>query len=98
MQVWQLQEPFAMASLSKLYFRFILLVQTKKIFLWAMAAAQVPENHGDERGLTWDLRWRIYTSIPNWTHLQNSLAAVEALSLKIFKWSQRPSQPAWEYL
>ena len=48
-----------------------------------MAAAQAAENHGDEWGLTWYLRWGIYTSIPTWTHSQNSLAAVEALSLKI---------------
>ena len=27
------------------------LVQTKKSFLWTMAAAQAAENHGDERGL-----------------------------------------------
>ena len=70
----------------------------KKWFLWALAAAQVPENHGDEWGLTWYLRSGIYTSIPTWIHLQNSLAAVQALSLKIYshgkslKWSQRPSQ------
>ena len=43
MQVWQLQEPFCndYTSLSELYFGmkgFILLVQTKKVFLWAMAA------------------------------------------------------------
>ena len=48
-----------------------------------MAAAQAAENYGDEWGLTWYLRWRIYTSIPTWTHSQNSLAAAEALSLKI---------------
>ena len=74
----------------------------KKWFLWIMAAAQAAENHGDEWGLTWYLRWGIYTSIPTWTHSQNSLAAAEALSLKIsshgtsLKWSQRPSQSAWE--
>ena len=55
----------------------------KKWFLWAMAAAQVAENHGDEWGLTWYLQWGIYTSIPTWTHSQSSPAAVEALSLKI---------------
>ena len=32
----------------------------KKWFLWAMAAAQAAENHGDEWGLTWYLRWGIY--------------------------------------
>ena len=48
-----------------------------------MTAAQAAENHGDEWGLTWYFLWGIYTSIPTWTHSQNSLAAVEALSLKI---------------
>ena len=52
--------------------------------------------------LTWYLRWGIYTSIPTWPHSQNSLAAVEALSLKIsfhgtsLKWSQRQFQSAQE--
>ena len=70
----------------------------KKWFLWTMAAAQAAENHGDEWGLTWYLQWGIYTSIPTWTHSQNSLAAAEALSWKMsshgtsFK-SQRPSHP-----
>ena len=59
-----------------------------------MAAAQAAENHGDEWGLTWYFLWGIYTSIPTWNHSQNSLAAAEALSLKIsshgtsLKWSQ----------
>ena len=63
-----------------------------------MAAAQPAENHGDEWDLTWFLQWGIYTSTPTWTYSQNSLAAAEALSLKIsshgigLKWSQRPSQ------
>ena len=48
-----------------------------------MAVEKAAENHGDEWGLTWYLRWVIYTSIPTWTHSQNSLAAAEALSLKI---------------
>ena len=66
-----------------------------------MAAAQVAENHGDEWGLTWYLQWGIYTSIPAWTHSQNSLAAIEPLSFKILshgaslKWLQRPYQSAW---
>ena len=53
-----------------------------------MAAGQ-----GDEWGLTWLFRWGIYSSIPVWTHSQNSLAAAEALNLKIsshgrsLKWS-----------
>ena len=43
------------------------------------------------------LWWGIYTSIPIWTHSQNSLAAVETPSSKTssygtsLKWSQRPS-------
>ena len=59
-----------------------------------MAASQAAKHRGDEWGLTWYLRWGIYTSIPTWTHSQNSLAAAEALSLKIsshgtsLKWSQ----------
>ena len=72
----------------------------KKWFLWTMAAAQAAENHGDERGSTWYWWWGIYTSIPTGTHSQNSLAAAETLSLKIFfhgtslKWSWRPSKSA----
>ena len=72
-------------SLSELYFRFrrfILLVQTKKV---------ISMNYGSSTrswkpwtwGLTWYFLWGIYTSIPTWTHSQNSLAAAEALSLKI---------------
>ena len=43
----------------------------KNRYLWIMAAAQAAENHGDEWGLTWYLRWGIFTSIPFWTHSQN---------------------------
>ena len=32
-----------------------------------MAAGQAAGNHGDEWGLTWYLRWGIYTPIPTWT-------------------------------
>ena len=42
-----------------------------------MVAKQATENHGDKWGLTWYLQWA------QWTHLQNSLAATEALSIKI---------------
>ena len=42
-----------------------------------MAAVQAAENHGDEWGLTWYFSWGIYTSVPTWNHLQNSLAAAE---------------------
>ena len=48
-----------------------------------MAAAQAAEKHGGEWGLTLYLRWGIYKSIPTWTHSKNSLAATEALGLKI---------------
>ena len=41
-----------------------------------MVAKQAAENHGDKWGLTWYLQWA------QWTHLQNSLAATEALSIK----------------
>ena len=65
----------------------------KKWFLWAMAAAKEAENHGNKWGLAWYFRWGIYTTIPT----QTSLAAAEALSLKIsshgisLKWSGRLS-------
>ena len=52
--------------------------------LKTMVAAQAAENHGDQWFLTWCLRWGWYTSVPTWTNSQNSLAATEALSLKIF--------------
>ena len=42
-----------------------------------MVAKQATENHGDKWGLTWYLQWA------QWTNLQNSLAATEALSIKI---------------
>ena len=54
----------------------------KKWFLWTMAAAQAAENHDDEWGLTWYLRWGISTSITTLTYSQNSVVA-DALSLKI---------------
>ena len=81
---------------------FSLWYKRKKWFLWTMAAAQAAENHGDDWGSTWYFLCGIYTSIPTWTHSQNSLAAAEAPSLKIsshgtsLKWSQRPSQSARE--
>ena len=91
--------------LSELYFRirrFSLLVQTKKV---------ISMNYGSSTSIwkPWRwvrldliLRWGIYTSIPIWTHTQNFLAALGALSLKIsfhvpfVKWSRRPSQSAQE--
>ena len=92
-----LKNSFAMITIqSELYFQFrrsTLLIQKKKRSLWTMEAAQAAENHRDERGLTWYLRWGIYTSIPTRTQSQNLLAAAEALSLKIssywtsLKWS-----------
>ena len=74
----------------------------KKLFLWTMAAAQGAENHGDEWGLTWYLRWGIYTSIPTLNHSQISLAATKAVNLNTtsngtsLRWSQRQSQSACE--
>ena len=53
-----------------------------------MAATQAAENHGDEWGLTWNLQWGVYTSISTWNLSQNSVPAVEAPSLKIWKISQ----------
>ena len=50
----------------------------KKRFLWTMTAVQAAENHGDELGLTWYLRWGMYASISTWTHLLSSLVAAEA--------------------
>ena len=44
----------------------------KKWFLWAMVAAQTAENYGDWWGLTWYLRWMMYTPIPPWTYTKNS--------------------------
>ena len=62
---WEVMDSFTMiTSLFELYFifiRFMLLVQTKKWFLWTMTAAQAAENHSDEWSLTWYLRWGIYT-------------------------------------
>ena len=58
-----------------------------------MAATEVAENHGDVWGLTWYLQCDIYTSVPTWSHSQNSLPAAEALNLMIsshrtsLKWS-----------
>ena len=40
-----------------------------------MVGAQAAENHGDEWGLIWFWWWRIYKSIPTWTHSKHSLAA-----------------------
>ena len=47
----------------------------RKWFLWAMAAAQTAENYVGEWGLTWYLQWVMYTSIQNWFHSLNELAA-----------------------
>ena len=33
-----------------------------------LAAAKAVANYGHEWGLTWYFLWRIYTSIPTWTH------------------------------
>ena len=58
-----------------------------------MSPAKAAENYGDKSGLTWYLRWGIYTSIQTWVPSQNSLIVPEAMNLKIcshgtsFKWS-----------
>ena len=53
-----------LACLNFIYFRFrrsTLFAQLKKmISIWAMAAAQTTENHGDERGFSWYLWWGKY--------------------------------------
>ena len=64
----------------------------KKWFLWTVAAAQAAKNYRDEWDLTWYLWWVIYTSIPTWTHSQNSLVAAETLSLKL---SSHGTSPKW---
>ena len=67
-----------------------------------MAASQAAKSHEDEWGVAWYFLWKIYTSIPTWTHSQSSLAVAEAPSLKIssygtsLKWSQKFLQSAWE--
>ena len=89
MQVWQLQEPFCnnywpvCVNFTLEWEDLSFWYKGKKWFLWTMAAAQGAENNGDEWGLTWYFRWGMYTSIPTWTHTQNSLGAAKALSLKI---------------
>ena len=103
--IWKfgwLKNPSAkITNLSELYFRFrfILLVQKKNV---------ISMNYGSTTS-SWKLwrwvrllRWGIYTSILTWTHSHNSLAAAEALTLKILfhgislNWSQRLSQSAQE--
>ena len=59
----------------------------KKWFLRTMAAAQAAENHGDEWGLSGYLRWGIYTSIPTWSHSQNSRGATSTEFKDILPWN-----------
>ena len=74
---------FAMiTSLSELNFRFrrfVLLLQMRKV----ISMAETSENHGDYRGLISYLWCVIYALILTWNQSQNSLAAAEALSLKM---------------
>ena len=67
------------SSLQELYFRFrrfILLVQTKKVISMShMAVAPAPESYGD----AWNYG---DTSIPTWSHSQNSPAVAEALTYR----------------
>ena len=93
------KNPFAtITSLSKLYFRFrrfILLVQTKTSDFYKLW-----QQHKQPKNMEISEVWLI--SIPTRTHLQNSLAAAEALTLKIsshgtsLKWSRKPSQSLCE--
>ena len=48
-----------------------------------MVAAQVAENHGDERSYTWYFQRRIFTSIEMWTHKHNSHRAADVPILKV---------------
>ena len=92
------KNPFAtITSLYELYFRFrrfILLVQKKiKNFYELWQQHKLLKTMGMSE-ITWYLRWGIYTSIPTWTNSQNSLAAAEALSLKI---SSHGTEHLWNY-
>ena len=92
MQVCQLQETFCERLLACLNFTLgsedlFCWYKRKKGFFWTIAAAYAAENHGDECGLTRYLPWRIYTSVSNWTHSQNSLAAPEADFEDILPWN-----------
>ena len=94
------KNPFAMiTSLSKLYFRLrrFIVDTTKKVIFTNYGSSTSSWKPRDDWDFTWYLQWGMYTSIPTWTHSQNSLAAAKALSLKIsshrisIKWSQRLS-------
>ena len=91
MQIWHHLEPFCnVTSLSELYFwfrRFNLWCKQNKWLLWIMTTAQEAENHGDEWGLTWYLRWEIYTLSLKMSSHGKSLIC-----------SQRPSHSTWEQL
>ena len=56
------------------------LAQMKKV-ISVKLKTQIAENHGD--ALIWYFWQGLYTSIPTQTYSENSLAAAEALSLKI---------------
>ena len=73
-------------SLTELYYKF------RRMFCWYKQKSDFYElllqykelkSLGNEWWLTWCLWCGIYTSIPTWTHSQNSSAAAEAPSLKI---------------
>ena len=70
--------------LAELYFRFRRFCSAgtnkKKLFLWTMVAAQAADGAWCN---IYSEGYIPYTSIPTWTYLQNSLAAAEALSLKM---------------
>ena len=84
------KNPFpTITSLSQLDFlfrRFILLVETKDVI--SMNYGSSKSSRKPWRWVRLIFTWRIYTSVPTWFHSQNSLAAVEALSLKdILPWN-----------
>ena len=70
----------------------------KKWFLWTMATAQAAENHGNEWGLTWFLRWGIYSSIncnlDPLTKLTNSSRSIQFKDISLWnipkKWRRPP--------
>ena len=80
------KNPIAMiSSLSELHFRCrkITLLLHRRWLLWAIGAAHATKNHENEWGLTWYLKWGIYTLIPIWIKAQNLEAATEKPTSKI---------------
>ena len=59
----------------------------KSWFLWTMAAAQAAENHADEWGLAWYLRWGIYIYIKPNLKLLTKFTSRSTAFKDIFQWS-----------